>query len=89
DELQYAGRTSGVLLESVFVDTVPIAPSCLYEVGDMKGIRYERLEDLKEVFATILEEDVVNYRVDNNKIREVVYGKQRVKEELTKRLFDE
>ncbi|MFI3202476.1 MAG: hypothetical protein R3Y54_13325 [Eubacteriales bacterium] len=89
DELQYAGRTSGVLLESIFVDTVPIASNYLYEIGDVKGIGYDRIEGLKEVWSSICQDEVEKYRNGNRMVRETIYERRGVKEELRKRLFDE
>lgn len=42
----YSERTSGVLLESIFVGTIPIAPKELLDSNDMKGIGYNALEDI-------------------------------------------
>lgn len=42
----YEGRTSGVLLESIFVGTIPIAPKRLLEENGIPGIGYESLEEI-------------------------------------------
>lgn len=42
----YVGRTSGVLLETVFVGTIPIAPKRLLEENQIQGIGYELLEEI-------------------------------------------
>lgn len=44
---QYTSRTSGVLLESIYVGSTPIAPKILLEQNGMVGYGYECLDDLK------------------------------------------
>lgn len=46
DMQQYVGRTSGVLIEALFVQTIPIAPSDLLKENGLKGIGYESLQEL-------------------------------------------
>lgn len=48
DRKQYAGRTSGVLQEALFCQTIPIAPRQLLEENEMVGIGYCELQDLKD-----------------------------------------
>ena len=47
DMEQYTNRTSGVLLESLYVGSIPIAPKQLLEQTDLPGYWYERMEVLK------------------------------------------
>ena len=54
DMRQYKGRTSGVLLEALFVQTIAIAPSDLLKENGMPGIGYERLRELSR--AEFIEE---------------------------------
>ena len=42
-------RTSGVILESIFVNTIPIADKRLLDFMKIPGIAYEEMEELKEV----------------------------------------
>lgn len=46
DMKQYDNRTSGVLLESVFLNTIPIAPRQLLEQNDIPGVAYCDITDL-------------------------------------------
>lgn len=48
DMKQYVSRTSGVLLESIYVGSIPIAPKSLLEQNGMVGYGYDALEDVKE-----------------------------------------
>lgn len=42
----YTGRTSGVLQESMFLGTIPVAPAVLLSLNEIPGISYERIEQL-------------------------------------------
>lgn len=42
----YEGRTSGVLQETIFVGTIPVAPKQLLKENNIPGIGYEDLRDL-------------------------------------------
>lgn len=44
----YNGRTSGVLLESLFLNTIPIAPKQLLEDNNIPGIGYDDLIELEK-----------------------------------------
>lgn len=57
---QYKNRTSGVLLESLYVGSIPIAPEELLNQNGLPGIGYERLFDLKEKDLSVIEEEMVN-----------------------------
>ena len=43
---QYKERTSGVLYETIFLKSIPIAPSLLLEYNELEGIGYESWEQL-------------------------------------------
>ncbi len=53
DMKQYMGRTSGVLIEAMFVHTIPVAPKELLAENGVVGIGYRRLEELasKDIFS--------------------------------------
>ena len=56
----YRQRTSGVLLESVFMDTIPICHKSLLDFNNVAGISYERLEDLKQMdFANMANPEIL------------------------------
>lgn len=48
DMEQYTNRTSGVLLESLYVESMPIAPKQLLEQNELPGCGYEKIADLCE-----------------------------------------
>lgn len=47
DMEQYGCRTSGVLQESLFLNTIPIAPKKLLEENGIDGIGYEKIEEMR------------------------------------------
>lgn len=59
----YVGRTSGVLLETVFVGTIPIAPKRLLEENQIRGIGYELLEEIISM-VYIQESDIERYSMN-------------------------
>lgn len=71
----YEGRTSGVLLESVFVGTIPIAPKRLLEENEVRGIGYDTLQELFEssFFNKIRLEKEENLLIDKNMIKGAIY----------------
>lgn len=71
----YEGRTSGVLLESIFVGTIPIAPKKLLEENEVRGIRYDTLQELLEssFFNKIRVEKEENLLIDKNMIKGAIY----------------
>lgn len=48
DMAQYGCRTSGVLQESLFLNTIPVAPKALLRENGIEGIGYERIEELEQ-----------------------------------------
>lgn len=46
---QYMNRTSGVLLESLYVGSMPIAPKQLLEQNELPGYGYGEMEELREM----------------------------------------
>lgn len=71
----YEGRTSGVLLESIFVGTIPIAPKRLLEENEVRGIGYDTLQELFEssFFNKIRLEKEENLLIDKNMIKGAIY----------------
>lgn len=49
DMTQYQSRTSGVLLESLYVGSVPVAPGQLLRQNELPGICYESVSELKDM----------------------------------------
>lgn len=52
DMEQYKNRTSGVLLESIYCGTIPIAPKGLLEQNKLPGLGYNELSELGELPET-------------------------------------
>ena len=48
DMEQYVNRTSGVLLESIYVGSVPVAPKELLLQNKLPGVGYKSIQDLQE-----------------------------------------
>lgn len=73
----YKDRTSGVLLESIFLGTVPIAPENILKSNFIPGIGYENMRELdiddwQKKYETICKEmkQLVERKYDKNGIRE-------------------
>lgn len=73
---QYISRTSGVLQESIFLNTVPIAPAGLLNENGIQGIGYEKISELGTKWA-----EMTNKEVDNSKVLEE-YNKKDIQERL-------
>ncbi len=54
----YDGRTSGVLLEGIFLGAVPIAPKRLLEQNKIRGLGYNTLSDIPELIRSYEEGDI-------------------------------
>ncbi len=71
DMEQYGCRTSGVLQESLFLNTIPVAPKALLEENGVEGIGYEQIEELyhleppKETEKSIHEDFPAEYKKEN------------------------
>lgn len=74
----YEHKTTGILLESIFMDTIPIAPEKILKSNDVQGISYNSLEELGHFdFAQI---DGIPYETLYE-----VYRKERYSKELAKK----
>ncbi len=49
DMNQYSNRTSGVLLETIFLGSIPIAPSMLIEQNELYGMGYKDLTEISSI----------------------------------------
>ena len=76
----YSDKTSGVILESIFLDTVPITRAELLKRWDISGISYERIEELQ----TVKLDDADRERIiqDNRRHIKSVYSKETYLEQL-------
>ena len=68
---RYENATSGILLESIFLKSIPIAPKWLLENNNISGIGYDNLDDLPKSINelnNVTREytfDIEDYRKDN------------------------
>lgn len=69
----YEKATSGILLESIFLNLVVIAPIELLEYNSINGVGYSDLIELSEIFDSIEKYDVINdyseYKKENVKLK--------------------
>lgn len=84
DMKQYHNRTSGILIESIFLNVIPIAPNELLEVNQVCGIGYQ---DLKEVTVNILEKKYDDILLQNYRKVKNEHNSNRVKSEFIKWFF--
>ncbi len=82
---EYACRTSGVLLECVYLDTVVIAPHFLLEYNELPGIGYRHLDELEVLFERIDEKSIDQIKQKMSQVRRE-YSSQRTKARLEESL---
>ena len=74
----YSGRSSGVILEAVFLDTVIIAPDFLLDELEIHGLSYKNIGELERLdFTTVSKEKRKQINDSNRKIKEA-YSKESV-----------
>ena len=68
---EYKEATSGILLETIFMNSIPVAPKFLLKNNNIQGIGYEKLEDipttlkeLKSIGKTI-HNSIAEYQFDH------------------------
>lgn len=72
---QYTNRTSGVLLETMFLGSIPIAPEFLLDFNNIKGVGYNSLNELINFFSNEKEKNSLNCINNIDKINEVYMDK--------------
>lgn len=72
----YTGRTSGVLLEAIFLGTIPIAPESLLKENHIHGIGFQHLSEIPDLIERYEKED----RIIENKLEK--YKFQNVKKKI-------
>ena len=82
DMEQYNCRTSGVLQESIFFKTIPIAPVELLEQNGIQGIGYEKISVLGEKWS-----ELSAVKIANNDI--IGYNKKNIQKNLLEFLYYE
>lgn len=69
----YKTATSGVLLETIFLDSIPIAPRFLLQFNRIAGIGYEKIEEIPTMF---IDNNINSILLENKKnICEYNYNK--------------
>ncbi|MFC2155725.1 hypothetical protein ACFLRB_04455 [Acidobacteriota bacterium] len=79
---KYLRRTSGILLESIFLDTPVIAPHFLLEYTDLPGIGYDRLEDIESIISSVDEKEIKELHKRMKQVREA-YDFDKMKQKIT------
>ena len=82
----YDERTSGILLETVFLHSVPIAPQKLLEYNNINGLGYEKIEDIPELMSDELE----NTRIieENDALIRTVFSLSAIRNILKEKLIE-
>lgn len=75
DMNQYQQRSSGVLLESIFLNTIVVAPEQLLKQNNVVGLGYQNIVELEE-------KEFFFKQVDMHNIRET-YDKKKISEHIT------
>lgn len=75
-EAGYANRSSGVLLEAIYLKSIPIAPEFLLDFNNIKGVGYERIDELIDFFKFTSKDSILNneeigefYKEENVRIK--------------------
>jgi glycosyltransferase involved in cell wall biosynthesis len=73
DESFYYERTSGVLLDSLFSNTVPVAPETILKFNNLPGIGYKNLCELNSI--TLDSFDYIEFSTVAERLKNSVYDK--------------
>lgn len=76
----YNHKTSAVILESIFLNSIPVAPSYILDKNDIDGIFYESIQDLKKVDLFNIDIDKFNYKKLLNEKYSETYNSMRLKQ---------
>lgn len=77
---KYTRRTSGILLESIFLDTPVIAPGFLLAYTDLPGIGYNKLEEIESILIDPDEQRLAEIKKKMKDVRkELDFGKMKEK----------
>jgi len=79
----YEQRTSGILLESVFLESIPVVPRALLEFNGIDGIGYDRLEEIPALLGdTAREAEILE---NNRRLKNTLFSET----EIRRKLLDE
>lgn len=84
DMAQYQNRTSGILLESAFLETIPVAPQALLETNGMAGIGYRLMNEMPDKIIKCQKKEIINR--NNERIRNN-FDEKKIKAEFLKWMF--
>ena len=81
DMVQYQNRTSGILLESAFLEAVPVAPEALLDANGMVGIGYWLMDEMPDKIMKCQKKEIID--INNKKIQND-FDENKVKTEFGK-----
>ena len=81
DMAQYQNRTSGILLESAFLETIPAAPQALLETNGMAGVGYRLMSEMPDKIIKCQKKEIINR--NNERIRNN-FDEKKIKAEFLK-----
>lgn len=82
----YDERTSGILLESIFLGSIPIAPKQLLEYNSIYGIGYTQMEDIVNQLDNENEDKII--RENNNQLIEKQFSIKSIQKKIKEELID-
>ena len=85
DMSQYQNRTSGILLESAFLGTIPVAPMALLEANEIAGVGYQAMDEVCDEMKKCQRINILNrnkQKILNN------YNEKRIKVDFLKWIKD-
>ena len=78
---QYQNRTSGILLESAFLEAVPVAPEALLEANGMTGIGYQSMNEISDKIMKCQKKEIID---ENRKKIRNNFDEKKIKAEFWK-----
>lgn len=73
----YTNKTSGILQETIFLNSIPIAPNFLLNFNNVKGIGYDKINEIETLLNTDLIIPNQDFSIFNNK-----YNKENIRRKL-------
>lgn len=78
----YDERTSGILLESVFLRSIPVAPQKLLQYNLIYGLGYDKLQELENLFKKKSAEDIKSIINNNEELIDSVFSEKKIQHVL-------
>lgn len=76
----YSGRSSGVILEAIFMDAIVIAPDFLLDQLGVSGIPYKNINELINFNVSKVSDEICNEIITKNTLFKVNYSLKRIKD---------